>query len=136
MVDWKTTRTPGVVRSTIAGKAYAADDAIDRASLAIAMLTEIITGDPILKTGPLLKHAHATDCRSLYDAVISANPNTEEKRILLTVRAIQEAIHVKLFRWSPAGYMIADVLTKELEQLRWAFLPRMQNQVCYLKEPD
>ena len=136
MVDWKTTRTPRVVRSTIAGEAYAADDAIDRASLANAMLTEIITGDPILKTGPLLKHAHATDCRSLYDAVISANPNTEEKRVLLTVRAIQEAIDVKLFRWVPTGYMVADVLTKESEQLRWAFLPWMKNQVCYLKEPD
>ena len=105
MVDWKTTRTPRVVRSTIAGEAYAADDAIDRASLANAMLTEIITGDPILKTGPLLKHAHATDCRSLYDAVISANPNTEEERVLLTVRAIQEAIDVKLFRWVPTGYL-------------------------------
>ncbi len=136
MVDWKTTRTPRVVRSTIAGEAYAADDAIDRASLANAILTEMITGDPTLKTGPLLKHAHATDCRSLYDAVISANPNTEEKRVLLTVRAIdQEAIDVKLFRWVPTGYMVADVLTKESEQLRWAFLAWMKNQVCYPKEP-
>ena len=31
MIDWKSTRTPRVVRSTMAGEAYAADDAIDRA---------------------------------------------------------------------------------------------------------
>ena len=30
LVDWKTCRTPRVVRSTIDGEAYAADDAIDR----------------------------------------------------------------------------------------------------------
>ena len=73
---------------------------------------------------------------SLYDAVVSANPKTEEKMVLLTVRAIQEAIDVKLLRWVPTGYMVADVLTKGSEQLHWAFLPSMKNQVCYLREPD
>ena len=98
LVDWKTTRTPRVVRSTVAGEAYAADDAIDRAHQVNAVLTEIITGTPVLRTGLQLKHVHVTDCRSLFDAVISANPNTEEKRVLMAVRAIQEAVDTKLFR--------------------------------------
>lgn len=62
-MDWKTCRTPRVVRSTLAGEAYAADDAIDRGHHVNATLTEILTGESILNTGPILKHAHATDCR-------------------------------------------------------------------------
>ena len=65
LLDWKTTGTPRVMRSTIAGEAYAADDAIDRASLANSMLTELLTGESVTKTGPKLQHAHATGCRSL-----------------------------------------------------------------------
>ena len=133
-VDWKTCRTPRVVRSTLAGEAYAADDAIDRAHLVNAMLTEILTGDSILDTGPILKHAHATDCRSLFDSVISSNPNTEEKRVLLTIRAIQEALDPKMIRWVPTDKMIADILTKDSDNLRWSFLPWMKDPVCQLKQ--
>ena len=105
LLDWKTTRTPRVVRSTIAGEAYAADDAIDRAYHTNCVMTEIISGEPVVKTGPKLLHVHATDCRSLFDAVISANPSTEEKRVLIPVRAIQEALDPKWFRWVPTGLM-------------------------------
>ena len=95
---------------TIAGEAYAADDAIDRAYHTNCVMTEIISGE---KTGPKLLHVHATVCRSLFDAVISANPSTEEKRVLMAVRAIQEALDPKWFRWVPTGLMVADVLTKD-----------------------
>eukprot|EP00435_Cladocopium_sp_Y103_P018607 s2140_g4.t1 len=129
-VDWKTCRTPRVVRSTLAGEAYAADDAVDRTHLVNAMLTEILTGESILDTGPILKHAHGTDyCRSLFDSVISSNPNTEEKRVLLTIRAIQEALDPKMMRWVPTDKMIADVLTKDSDNLRWSFLPWMKDPV-------
>eukprot|EP00435_Cladocopium_sp_Y103_P068491 s386_g31.t1 len=136
MVDWKTCRTPRVVRSTIAGGAYAADDAIDRAALVNSMLTELFTGESVLKTGPKLKHVHATDCRSLFGSVIASNPSTEEKRVLLTIRAVQEAIDTKLFRWIPTTQMVADVLTKDSEPLRWAFLQWLRDPVCQLKEPQ
>jgi len=132
-MDWKTCRTPRVVRSTLAGEAYAADDAIDRAHHVNATLTEILTGDSILNTGPILKHAHATDCRSLFDSVISSNPNTEEKRVLLTIRAIQEALDSKMMRWVPTDKMIADILTKDSDNLRWSFLPWMKDPTCQLK---
>ena len=120
--DWKTCRTPRVVRSTLAGEAYAADDAIDRAHLVNAMLTEILNGESILETGPILKHAHATDCRSLFDSVISSNPNTDEKRVLLTIRAIKEALDQKMIRWVPTDQMIADILRKDSDNLRWSFV--------------
>ena len=134
MVDWKTCRTPRVVRSTLAGEAYAADDAIDRGAFVNNVLTELLTGQSVLRTGAKLAHVHATDCRSLFDSVITANPATEEKRVLLAIRAIQEAIDTKLFRWIPTTQMVADVLTKDSEQLRWAFLPWMRNPVCQLKD--
>ena len=134
LLDWKTTRTPRVVRSTIAGEAYAADDAIDRAYHTNCMMTEIISGQPVLKTGPKLLHVHATDCRSLFDAVISANPSTEEKRVLMAVRAIEEALDPKWFRWVPTGLMVADVLTKDSDALRWAFLPWLREPTCHLRE--
>ena len=134
MIDWKTCRTPRVVRSTIAGEAYAADDAIDRAALVNSILTELFTGESILKTGPKLPHVHATDCRSLVDSVIASNPSTEEKRVLLTSRAIQEAIDTKLFRWVPTTQMVADVLTKDSDQLRWSFLQWLRDPICQLKE--
>ena len=132
-MDWKTCRTPRVVRSTLAGEAYAADDAIERGHHVNATLTEILTGESILNTGPILKHAHATDCRSLLDSVISSNPNTEEKRVLLTIRAIQEALDPKMMRWVPTDKMIADILTKDSDNLRWSFLPWMRNPTCQLK---
>ena len=63
LVDWNTTRMPRIVRSTIAGEAYNADDTIDRACRANAVLTEIITGDSVLKQeGPQIKNVHVTDC--------------------------------------------------------------------------
>ncbi|CAE8672696.1 unnamed protein product, partial [Polarella glacialis] len=84
VVDWRSGRTKRVVRSTLAAEAHAADDAVDRGFLANAMLSEIITGNAAIRHDVLLRHAHATDCKSLYDAVIRDNPSIEEKRTLLT----------------------------------------------------
>ena len=80
MIDWKSTRTPRVVRSTMAGEAYAADDAIDRGVYVNQCLCELIFG---AKASPLsnpqyLRHLHATDCKSLFDAIIASNFQTEE----------------------------------------------------------
>lgn len=87
LVDWKSTRTPRVVRSTLAGEAYAAD-AIDRGVLVNQSLCELIFGErasPVKRDAQLLRHLHATDCKSLYDAAIAANFQTEEKRVGLTL---------------------------------------------------
>ncbi|CAE7029534.1 RE2 [Symbiodinium sp. CCMP2592] len=123
LLDWKSTRTPRVVRSTLAGEAYAADDSIDRGVLANQMFSEIIFGceaNPVtnLKT---LRHCHATDCKSLYDAAIAANFNTEENRVGLAIRAVQETIAPQDMRWVPTTAMWADGLTKVSDSLRETF---------------
>ena len=68
LVDWKTCRTPRVAQSAVAGQAYAADDAIDRGAFVNNVLTELLAGQSILRTGAKLVHVHATDCRSLFDS--------------------------------------------------------------------
>ncbi|CAL1130222.1 unnamed protein product [Cladocopium goreaui] len=84
----------GVVRSTLAVEASAADGAIDRGVFANKMFSQIVFG---AKANPLtnlktLRQCHATDCKSLYDAALAANFNTEEKRVGLTIRSVQETI--------------------------------------------
>ena len=135
MVDWKSTRTPRVVRSTLAGEAYAADDAIDRGVYTNQSLCELIFGE---KASPLsnpqfLRHLHATDCKSLFDAAIAANFQTEEKRVGLTIRPIQETVGPQDMRWVPTGSMHADGLTKASDTLRQQFLEWIRNPTVQLR---
>ena len=135
IIDWKSTRTPRVVRSTLAGEAYAADDAIDRGVYVNQCLCELIFG---AKASPLsnpqyLRHLHATDCKSLFDATIAANFQTEEKRVGLTIRSIQETVAPTDMRWVPTGAMHADGLTKVADWLRSQFLDWIRNPTVQLR---
>ena len=62
--------------------------------------------------GAHLRQFQATDCKSLYDAVIAGNPSLSEKRTLIAVRSIQGHISEQQVRWAPTGLMWADGLTK------------------------
>ena len=53
--------------------------------------------------------------------------------MLLTIRAIQEALDSRMMRWVPTDKMIADILTKDSDNLRWSFLPWMKDPTCQLK---
>ena len=135
LLDWKSTRTPRVVRSTLAGEAYAADDSIDRGVMTNQMFSEIIFGRDAnpLSNLKLLRHLHATDCKSLYDATIAANFNTQEKRVGLTIRAIQETISPADMRWVPTTAMWADGLTKVNDALRSTFLDWLRRPTVQLR---
>ena len=124
MLDWKSPRTPRVVRSTLAGEACAADDAIDRGVYVNQCLCELIFGANAspLSNPQYLRHLHATDCKSLFEATIAANFQTEEKRVGLTIRSIPETIAPTDMRWVPTGAMHADGLTKVADWLRSQFL--------------
>jgi len=91
----------------LAVEASAADGAIDRGVFANKMFSQIVFG---AKANPLtnlktLRQCHATDCKSLYDAALAANFNTEEKRVGLTIRSVQETIPPSDMRWVPTTAM-------------------------------
>ena len=112
LLDWRSCRTKRVVRSTIAAEACAADAAVDHGYFLAVSLAEVLTGEAIGHGGTSLRLRLATDCRSLYDALIRENPTLEEKRILIDVRAIQAQIHKVFVHWVPTDAQPADVLAK------------------------
>ena len=117
LLDWRSCRTKRVVRSTIAAEACAADAAVDHGYFLAVSLAEVLTGEAIGHGGTSLRLRLATDCRSLYDALIRENPTLEEKRVLIDVRAIQAQIHKVFVHWVPTDAQPADVLTKVSDML-------------------
>ena len=90
----------------------AADEAVDRTYYLNLFLSEVLTGKPAHRTEPLFQHLHATDAKSLYDVLISENPNLADKRSLVNVRAVQEVLSPNHLHWVPTHLMRADGLTK------------------------
>ena len=116
ILDWKSTRSPRVTRSTLASEANAMDECVDRSTYLNHFLTELIYPDGN-KFSRLLRQVQVTDCKSLYDAVISSNPSLSEKRTIIAVRSIQDFIQPQDVRWTPTDVMWAGALTKESAEL-------------------
>eukprot|EP00913_Durusdinium_trenchii_P007320 g6881.t1 len=89
LLDWKSTRSPRVTRSTLASEANAMDECTDRCSYANYFLTHLMYPE-VEKDAMKLRLLQATDCRSLYDAVINPAPALTEKRTIISVRSIQD----------------------------------------------
>ena len=145
LLDWRSSRSPRVTRSTLASEANAMDDGVDRSTFLNAFLSELVcTGSVSEKpSGSLnqlqvgtLKQLQVTDCKSLYDAVISENPSLEEKRTLISVRSIQDFISPQQMHWVPTDLMFADVLTKHSTILRETFRKWMKFPIVKLKESE
>ena len=129
ILDWKSARSPRVTRSTLASEANAMDEAVDRAAYLNYFLTELLypLGQKLQRR---LRQLQVTDCRSLYDAVLSPNPVLTEKRTVITVRSIQEYVEGSDLRWTPTWAMWADGLTKPKAELlhemrEWLRRPRV-----------
>ena len=112
ILDWRSGRSPRVTRSTLASEANAMDDCVDRCTYSNHFLTELLYDGAPRELGRKLRQLQVTDCRSLYDAVISPNPVLTEKRTVIQIRSIQEFVNPEDIRWTPTGVMWADVLTK------------------------
>ena len=81
-----------VVRSTLAAEACSADAGIDHGFFFNCCLGELIGKNRAVEQQGPYEHYHATDCKSLFDAVIKNTSSMEEKRTLLDIRSIREAI--------------------------------------------
>lgn len=112
LIDFKSSRSSRVCRSTLAAEASAADTSVDRAVFLNYLISEIIQNKPSFKLSILLRTIQVTDCRSLYDVLCSENPNTEEKRTIVTIRSMQQVLSRADVFWVPTIFQWADSLTK------------------------
>ena len=114
-------------RSTLAAEASAADMSVDRASLMNYMLSELLLNRPAfhIPSCDLLRMVQATDCRSLYDVLVSENPRTEDKRTIVT--------RDNVF-WIPTAIQFADGLTKVCQKLMISFFEWLQSPWIQLHE--
>ena len=108
VLDWRSGRVKRVVRSTLAAEACMADAGIDAGRFIALCLVELLGRSPATSDLLQIDHGHATDCRSLYDAVLQNSASMEEKRTLLTVKATRGALYFRNLRWVPTDAMHAD----------------------------
>ena len=134
ILDWKSSRSPRVCRSTLAAEASAADMSADRASFLNYMICELFERKPAYKLQRLLRLLRITDCRSLYDCLNSENPNTEEKRTIISIRSTQQAVTRENSHWVPTTFMFADGLTKLDKRLVEILLQWMQKPWIQLRD--
>ena len=134
ILDWKSARSPRVTRSTLASEANSMDETADRATYINSYISELLYEDYVLGQCHLAQ-LQVTDCRSLYDALLSPNPALSEKRTIITVRSIQEHVDAKSVRWTPTNVMWADCLTKASVELISTFQQWMERPVCTIVDP-
>ena len=128
LLDWKSSRSSRVCRSTLAAETSAADTSVDRCMYLAYLLTEMLQNCASFQLETLPRTLHITDCKSLYDCIAAENPSTEEKRVIISIRAIQEHVTKDQIHWVPTDLMWADALTKTCGKL-------MQNFQSWLQKP-
>ena len=134
IVDWRSCRSPRVCRSTLAAEATAADEAADRAAFVSMFGSEFVFQEPAHRVGARLAIVAAVDAKSLYDALLSPAPNLNDKRTLVSVRAVQETLASNDVKWVPTRFQFSDGLTKVDPNLTLLFREWLQQPVAILKE--
>ena len=134
IVDWRSCRSPRVCRSTLAAEATAADEAADRAAFVNMFGSEFIFQEPAHRVGARLPIIAAVDAKSLYDALLSPAPNLNDKRTLVSVRAVQETMASNDVKWVPTRFQFSDGLTKVDHNLMLSFREWLKEPTAILKE--
>ena len=75
-----------------------------------------------------------TDCRSLYDVLVSENPRTEDKRTIVVIRSIQQHLQRLDVHWVPTQLQWADSLTKLSDKLLLGFVSWLKRPWIQLRE--
>ena len=112
MLGWKSSRSTRVWKSTVAAEASAADMSVDRSSCMNLALSELMQDTPSFRVSTPLRMIQITDCKSLYDCIAAENPNTEDKRTIVTIRSTPQYINRDNICWVPTKLQWADSLTK------------------------
>ena len=120
-VVWKSYKMPRAVSSTLGGESQAMSAATGTVEWLNLLLTEALDGQfDIRQCRSLLAKRppiFATDCKSLYDHLISPSSPTavDDRRTSIDIVIIRESIKMTgaQVRWLPTNRMIADGLTKD-----------------------
>eukprot|EP00971_Amphidinium_carterae_P132972 2633234-Amphidinium_carterae.1 len=140
LIDWRSHRSRRVTRSTLSAESIALDSVIDHVQFLSALWGLVLYDKARRDLSGYLPWLVCTDCRSLYDAISQENTVTEEKRVLIDICAMREALrdaaihHPYLAakpRWVPTTHQHADALTKLDKALRerfnlWLKSPRVR----------
>ncbi|CAE7038139.1 RE2 [Symbiodinium sp. CCMP2592] len=117
---WKSYRLPRVVSSTLSAEAQALATASGMAEWTLLLLSEAIDGPSHLRSfwsvASKRKSVFVTDCKSLYDHLMSRSaPTLDEKRTALDIVILRESLQKTQgsLRWVPTDRMVADSMTKE-----------------------
>ena len=134
LLDWKSSRSSRVCRSTLAAEASACDTGLDRSTFISYMLGELLHDQPSFQLKQLNRVIVVTDCRSLYDVLCSENVGTDEKRVAVTIRSCQQHVSRADVHWVPTGIQWADGLTKICPKLLTVFHRWLQAPFVKLHE--
>ena len=136
LLDWRSSRSQRVCRSTLAAEASSADEGSDRAAFLNMLIAEVFYNQPAWKIGSRLDHIQVTDARSLYDCIIPPNLSLTDKRSLVNVRAVQEEVRPDQMWWVPTTLMFSDGLTKLNTNLRSTLADWLMSPFVKLREAE
>ena len=135
VLDWKSSRSPRVCRSTLAAEATAGDEAADRSSFANLFLSELIYLEPAHKVGNRLALGSSYWCKvTLWcSAERESQPEWQEDF------GVNQGDPGGDFSGSDAmafqrRFQFADGLTKIDDKLMVTFCKWMQNPMCVLTD--
>lgn len=125
VVEFTTTKSTRVVRSSMAAESCSLSLAIDRHMYARLILDMLLRGayevTPQWRTECQVKGGVVTDAKSLYDHLSTTGQIPQERQTmldLLAAKSLLEQEAAKLF-WVPTHRQYADVLTKRMKDLLW-----------------
>ena len=118
---WKSFKFTGAVGSTLAAETQAMVGATGTLEWTSLLLLEAMKGSfevrDFVSRLPVLKTMVVTDCKSLYDHLVSVSAPTavEDRRTSIDVVIIRQSLQrtKASVRWVPTNRMLADSLTKD-----------------------
>ena len=99
ILDWESGRSPRVCRSTLCAEAISADEGTDCQCHINCYLTELLSLKTAWKWDPSLAAAQCTDSKSLYDCLTADSPALTDRRSMVQIRSVQQALRPSQIRW-------------------------------------
>ena len=125
VVEFNTTKSTRVVRSSMAAESCSLSLAADRPMYARLVLDMMLRGvytvTPDWRLECQVKGGIVTDAKSLYDHMNTTGQIPQERQTMLDLLAAKDLLEQDAFRffWVPTHRQFADGLTKKMKDLLW-----------------